>query len=134
MVTTHVRTEELDERALQTLVEVILAVAYGDEKLGLAEQHVVRGYLARLGDDRLDEGQIEALLVAASLELERAGVDARLAAAAEVLGDDRTKKMVLRLACHAASADGLEPREDAVLRKTARVFGLDPALVDALPE
>lgn len=134
MTSAHVHTADLSEGQLQTLVEVILAVAYGDGTLGEAERRALGGYLTRLGDDRFDHAQTDALLLAATMNLERDGVDARLRAARDVLADEEARLVALRLAYGAAKADGLAADERATLERVAQALGLDEDAVDRLEE
>lgn len=132
MTSSHVHTADLSEEQLQTLVEVILAVAYGDGQLGKAEHRALHGYLTRLGDDRLDHAQTDAVLLAATMNLERDGFDARLRAAKDVLAGDEAKLMVLRLAYDAAQADGLADGERSALQRAASALGLDDDVIDRI--
>lgn len=132
MVTSRVRTAELSDEQLQALVEVVLAVAYGDAHLGDAERRAVSGALSRLGDERLDDSQVGAVLLAASLNLERDGTEARLRAARRVLADEAARHTALRLAYGVAEANGLARGERTSLHRAAAALDVDPDALEPL--
>lgn len=97
-----------------------------DQQITPAERDVIRGALREL-DDRIRSRHVEMMIAASADALVREGWEARLAALAEAIGDDRARAdAAILLAAAVAYADGeIAAAENDVMAMLMEALGVD---------
>ncbi len=115
------------------LCDAMYLMMAADQQLTAAERDVVRGALREL-DDRIRSRHVEAMIAASADALVREGWDARLAALAESIGEDRARAdAAILLAAAVAYADGeIATTENDVMAMLMEALGVEEERMQSL--
>lgn len=122
-----------EEPRLHALVELLYLAAMADGELGKEELSFFRRRVQAMTDERLDEPEIEKLILRVDEHLHSAGRESLLASLGDRIGPPPLRYSALRMAVDMMMADKvMAPAERELVYQLAAALDLDRSMAEAL--